>query len=491
MKAPNRHIKYKNYGFAPRIKSGASWRGFIEGLDLMEHEKTLSAGIVISPTERAIKLAVIGRQGEALTLVGSEDLPLADGIRKATERVRQIAGVEVPVVVGVDSAQVRFVDVSLPPVDESQMESLLKVQVETKLPMPVEQMSLAWSQKPGAEGIDCTVAATKAEWVNASMVLPAELTHCTIAAQGLVEIWKRASVGQSRCVLLEQQESRFLMALVCDGRMQSSLVIDAEMGDDTDQVLGELVVQDILQALDGLSIEQGRPSVVILSESAAQSQALKIRLEECGWDAELCSPDEILSQVLAGGEPAVSDLKATGLALLGFSPEQIEYDFSKAIKAETQRRQVQAGALNLRNAIAITLGLVVLSMAFSYWAMKKDVSRMQAVLTEKTDELSAEQILKEQQFRESIARARPDMQDLWEKIQLSQEGVLLDSFEFEKGKPIKITAKGGKYDSVYKFQKTLESQSGISEVKLIEPRYNEKEKKTYFTMTFKYKHFSK
>ena len=116
---------------------------------------------------------------------------------------------------------------------------------------------------------------------------------------------------------------------------------------------------------------------------------------------------------------------------------------------------------------------------------------METVRSETTNDISAEQILKQQQFRESIARARPDMKDLWEKIQVSQEGVLLDSFEFEKGKPIKITAKGGKYDSVYKFQKTLESQNGISDVKLMEPRYNEKEKKTYFTMTFKYKHFSK
>jgi lipopolysaccharide export system protein LptC len=180
-----------------------------------------------------------------------------------------------------------------------------------------------------------------------------------------------------------------------------------------------------------------------------------------------------------------------GLALAAAGDKPVDYDFRQA-EALNQPQQ-SAGNTNtwLRNAIAVTVALMVAALAASYWSMKKDVKLLGEVIAAKHEDLTVQQVLSEQAYREKVARARPDLADLIDRIQQARGDILLDTLEFEKGKPVKISAVANSYDSAYTMQKNLESQNKgvISKVLLVQPRLDQKGK-VNFSITFHYRNFS-
>ncbi|MEJ2647267.1 MAG: hypothetical protein P8016_02510, partial [Sedimentisphaerales bacterium] len=55
-------------------------------------------------------------------------------------------------VVGYDSAGTAFSRVNIPPVDDKEIESMVRLQAESRLPLPADQMELAWRADKGKEG---------------------------------------------------------------------------------------------------------------------------------------------------------------------------------------------------------------------------------------------------------------------------------------------------------------------------------------------------
>ena len=119
------------------------------------------------------------------------------------------------------------------------------------------------------------------------------------------------------------------------------------------------------------------------------------------------------------------------------------------------------------------------------------VRQLRNELAAEAEGLTARAVLERQGYRESVARARLDMLALLTAIQDSRDGLLLDAIEFETGKPIRLTASAGGYDAVYGFQKRLAERPGVSGVRLIDPRLDEKTGQVRFTMQFHYQHFTK
>lgn len=67
-------------------------------------------------------------------------------------------------VVGIDSADVAFYRIDIPSIGEDETEAVVKMQAETILPLPVEQMELAWRRGSVRDGkIAITIAAARRE----------------------------------------------------------------------------------------------------------------------------------------------------------------------------------------------------------------------------------------------------------------------------------------------------------------------------------------
>ena len=70
-------------------------------------------------------------------------------------------------------------------------------------------------------------------------------------------------------------------------------------------------------------------------------------------------------------------------------------------------------------------------------------------------------------------------------------GIMLDSVDFKKGRPVTISGQAPGTDQLYKFQATLLNKKGITKVIIQNTAKDSKTKKLKFTMTFHYKNFTK
>ena len=275
------------------------------------------------------------------------------------------------------------------------------------------------------------------------------------------------------------------------GHLQCSAAIDAEGADIHDGIPAGLLLQDIQTELETMQAECGDGvPVFVLTENAADTflEHLCTQIQDNGWKCEMT-----LSQDLLTPDCNIDAIEAFGLALTAVAGGQSDYDFQKA---ETMDRSDARGtnpASRLYKAAAVTVLLLALALGASYWNAKHEVKLLRKVMATENDSLTVQQVLTEQSYRETVARARPDIRDLFERIDKCRGSILLDTFEFEKGKPVKITATARSYDAAYEFQKKLEAENKnvITAARLLEPRLDQKSNKVSFTITFHYRNFSK
>jgi hypothetical protein len=231
---------------------------------------------------------------------------------------------------------------------------------------------------------------------------------------------------------------------------------------------------------------QQKVPLFILSENPKDDflNHLCEQIQNLGWESKV---------VCLKQDCGIIAIEALGLALAGKTEKRLDYDFRQADQFDQLEQTNAKTGTQFRKAIVITIGLLILALGTSYWKVKKEVSLLDKVMSVSYEDLTVQQVLKEQSYRKTIARARPDIMDLFERIQKCRKGIILDTFEFEKGKPVKITATAPSYDAAYQFQKELEVQNKgiIKSTRLLDPRMDAKGKVIRFTVTFHYRNFSK
>ncbi len=453
-----------------------------------------TAGVKLSATMDAATIVLLQGFGVDIKVAGCETLACSNSLREVWEWLnKQTAGVKVTVVAGVDSSRLRFLDIRIPVVDEPQRYRLIQTQAEAVLPLSADQVDLSWrTEQDSQEGLLCRTVVARKELLQPVLAESERIQAVTPGAVGLVTAWKHFGRNSERqCILLYRREHDFLVAMLRDGHLQRSAVIDAEGADLRNGVPAGLLLQDILAEIEGMSAEcEQKLSLFILSENAQDDflEALYTQIQAPGWKTEITFLEDFSRQG-CGFEA----LEAFGLALTAAADEKVDYDFRRVAALDQPEETNMNAGTQLRKAIAVTIALLVLVLGISYWSMKKDVKLLHRVMAASHEDLTVRHVLAEQAYRETIARARPDIVDLFQRIQKCRGNTSLDTFEFEKGKPAKITATADNYDAAYQFQKELEAQNKnvITKTRLLEPRLDQKGKKVKFTITFHYRNFSK
>ena len=452
-----------------------------------------TAGVKLSATMDTAMIVLLKGAGADAGIVGCETLTCSNHLQNIWHWLdKQTAGGSVTVAAGVDSSGIRFLNIRIPAVDESQQYPLIQTQAEAILPLSAEQTALAWRTERNSNGLFCRVAAARKELLTPVLAGTERVQAVSPEAVGLVMAWKHfGGTVKQPCILLHRRKHDFLAAMLKDGRLLQSAVIDADGADLQNGLPAGLLLQDILTEIEQMEAEFSQKlPLFILSENAQDNflNALCTQIQSPDRKTEI-SPLENLSKQTIGLE----SLEAFGLALAAINAQQIDYNFRR-VETLNQPKEIDINArTKLRKAIAVTIALLALVLGTSYWSMKKEVKLLNRVMAASHEELTVRQVLAEQAYRETVARARPDIVDLFQRIQKCQGDILLDTFEFEKGKPAKITATGNSYDATYQFQKELESQNKnvITNVRLLEPRLDQKGNKVKFTVTFHYRNFSK
>ncbi|HEV56309.1 MAG TPA: hypothetical protein ENN87_02285 [Phycisphaerales bacterium] len=96
------------------------------------------------------------------------------------------------------------------------------------------------------------------------------------------------------------------------------------------------------------------------------------------------------------------------------------------------------------------------------------------------------------QTREQVYEERPDILDVLTKIKESTpDGMLVDSFVFQKGRPVQISLSARSREQVFQFEEKLASQSGISDVQILGSTLNTSTNQVQSKVTFHYLRYTR
>lgn len=412
-------------------------------------------------------------------------------------------------VVGFDSTAVAFYRIDAPAVGEDQIESIVKMQAEAMLPLPAEQMEIAWRQGPARNGkVPITIAAARKKLLQALVdsVRSFEPARILLDCEAIVTAWRTVFSESKQDALVVSLTARSTqLCLVEGGHLSNSVVLDIGLedylqtspnlpggGDLFDQTeVTDRFAQDIRSVLESSGYsEQTHLPVLVLSDGGDAIESIVSCLRSAGLDARVALPEVGILRSQSGFSPAqlYEYRLPIGLALMAIEKPADGLNLFENLYEPTGTKRKDYGLHSLKIAGAIAAVLLTVLAIVSYGldvATEKRLSRL-------TAEAGFKELVQRQTLLKTVAQQRPDLLQLLSDINSGDSrGITLDSFYFKKGQPVSISGQVQDNDQLYDFQKSLLSKKGITDVNIQNTSRDSKTKRLKFTLTFHYKTFTK
>jgi hypothetical protein len=408
------------------------------------------------------------------------------------------------VIVGYNSAGVAFYRISVPAVGEEETASIVKLQAETRLPLPPEQMEMAWRADQMQNGqVSFTVAAARKKPLEdfVGNVRNFQPTKILLDCEGITKAWKTFFDGNDKlAVVMSMATQSTQVCLVEDGRLCNAMILDTGMddlatADQTEQMqTSERFVQDMISVLGlfGCS-DQAELPIFLLSDGNSKHMNIVSLLNSAGLDAQIAMPD--IKELRTPSEIGIEDIYeyrvAIGLGLMAFETSKNELNIFEHIYRPTSQKEKKHWIFSPKITCGIAAAMLVLFIViFSV----VEIARPRAVekhLKASASNADLNGLMQRQKLIKSVAQQRPDLLELLGQINASGEkGIKLESFHFKKGQPVTITGEAPGNEQLYKFEKNLQDRNNIKSVKM-NPSRDAKTKKIKFTITFHYRNFTK
>ena len=410
---------------------------------------------------------------------------------------------EVGATVVLESGGVIFYQIEIPDVEDGQVEAIVEMQIETMLPVARDEIQLA-SRTDRSSGGRRKVTAAIARNEKLKAVVPiakrSQASMVILDCEGVVRAWKELfGGGDGKTVLVNIGEASSQVILADGGRLTCATAIDLGSADLLDSekfsATAELFGRDLAEAIElfGMS-NRSDVEIFVLSDKAERYERLILSLAELGVVAKaaIADPKLLGRQCELGAAEVHEYCDVIGAGMLGLQPNGDELNLLGKLYRPVGTESESAGQISLRRPCIITAVMIVLFLFVCYAIDKAMLSNLKGNLYSSEIEINAGAIIEKENVRKLIASERPDVLDLMTKVNSSgPEGLMLDSFKFQKKQPVTISGRGKSYDQLYEFQKNLMAKSGISEVKILSPNLDEKKNEVSFKITFHYKNFTK
>ena len=408
------------------------------------------------------------------------------------------------VVAGFSTAGTIFHRTTVPDVSDKEIESIIELQAETRLPLPPEQIELAWrANQLQNEQMGVTIAVARKEQLqkfvdNVRCFKPAKiLLNC----EGIVKIWEVFFSGnKDNAVVLSTGSHNTQVCLVEQGRLSNAVVLDIGIEDFSADVTEqqtettERFAQDMRSVLDlfGCSNQDELP-VFVLSDGSASYVSIVSSLRLAGLNARVATPD--IDGLMAKSELSDEDIykyrMPLGLALMAFDEDADELNIFEHLYTPLQKTAQRHWLYAPKASFAIACIMLVLLVIVSYSVDIAGPDSIEKRIEESISDVDMNQLVKRQQLIRTVARERPDLLDLLKLInERGEKGITLTALNFKKGQPVSITGQASSNDQLSRYEKNLQDTKGIEKVNYT-ANTNTKSKKITFTMTFNYKNFSK
>jgi len=410
-------------------------------------------------------------------------------------------------VVGFDSAGVAFYHMKLPAVKEQEMASMVRLQAESWLPLPAEQMELAWRAGRRQNGqVSVTMAAARTEHLREFVAQvrgfePASIIlNCEAIAKACRELFGAA---EQDAVIVSVGESSAYVCLTEDGQLSNAAVLD--MGTDDFSAAGKAAeqtqiagrfVQDMTSVLELFGYAQpAELPVLVLSNASDEVETMVTCLKSAGLNARAVLPQvhKLRSRTGLGLEGIYDYRLPLGLALMGLEAQRKELRIFERLYQPSWEKEKKSwwSSLRITGVMAAVMLAVLVIVSYAVDVASPGVIKKQIRASLSDTEMDA--IMQRQSLIKAVARERPDLLDLLNQVNASGErGIKLTGLHFKKGQPVTITGQAQGTDQLYKFQENLlaKKPKGIKQVQIQNTSQDAKTKKLKFTMTFHYKNFT-
>ncbi len=406
----------------------------------------------------------------------------------------------------VESIGVAFQEFTIPAVGSQETEAMVRMQAETRLPLPIEQMDIAWRTRPGRAGeTSVTLAAARKGLLQsvADQLHQIDPTEMVLEAEALVALWKHLCSHESLdSVLIDVTSRRTLVCNVAEGGLVDATVMDVGWADVEPSLWPreglpseapspfEVFVQDLREILDGYGSEAGAREVYVSTDTPEQVTLLAQCLDAKGLSVAPLQPDQ--ERLVTHSESDTLDLIFEYRLTLGAALACLDSDTKRLRLFD---RYCAAPAQNAKRRRSITPGAAAAVAVIATAIMLAGLYGIDVVKAQRLEELTQgadlRQILQEKAYQKEIARRRLNVLALLQEMGAAEgSGIVLDSLHFKEGQAITVEGRADKEDQLHTFQEGLLGQRGISKVILARPSFDKKTKKFGFTLTFHYKTFT-
>jgi Tfp pilus assembly PilM family ATPase len=485
---------------------------------------TRRSAIAIAQDGARLKAVKLSKQGPTCDILWTKRTEAGDLDWKAFELECGLAAETVgqekngggkTVVAGFDSAGVVFYCIDLPTAGEEELETMVKIQAEARLPLPAEQMELAWRADQARNGkLPVTIAAARKEPLQRFIenVRGFEPEKILLDCEGIVKAWRTLFSGDGRdAVVVSITERKTQVCLAKNGRLSNAVVLDTGTEDlsvtnqdpfafvsgrPTDRTeSAEMFIQDIRSVLELFGYaEPADLPIFVLSDNSNSHEAIVTCLKSAGLNVKVAYPEtaKLDSRTTLSSDDIYEYRVPIGLALTALDGDAGQLDIFERlyIPAGAEKRKFSLYSPIVSYSIA-AVSLVLLLIIFAAVDITgPDMIKKRLGGTGRGTTIH--QLGERLKLIKSLESKRPDLLTLLNQInEGGSQGILLDKFEFKSGRPASITGQAQRTEQLYEFQKNLLAKKGITDVKIQSATPDNKTKKIKFTMTFHYSKFTK
>lgn len=395
---------------------------------------------------------------------------------------------DIKTVTGYGNTGVIFYNIKIPRVNEDKLAGLIRLQAEAKMPLPLEQMGFAWQiRKSNEKQLTVTIAAARKKQLqdfvsNVEIFKPDKIF---LDHEGIVKAWKEFFDGEKQdCLILDITENNTKVCLTENLHLSNAASLDIGTNDllTGNSEITDRFAQDIKNILEMFGLNDlAEPAICVLSNGRSEINQIVSSLNSAGFNAKAVLPDFNSSYKT---EDIYEYRTAAGLAAMALEADGKDIDIFKDIYSPKSGKTNRIRST--KNTAIIAAVTFILLIIVCYLMDKASLK-----VTERYfNSSNCEMLVTRQKLIKQAARTRPDLLKLLDQINSDENnGVLLNSFHFKKGRPVTITGQVANDEQLYKFQESLLKKKGISRV--IIQRARKKEKNLNFTITFHYRNFTK
>jgi Tfp pilus assembly protein PilN len=408
-------------------------------------------------------------------------------------------------VVGLDSTGVAFYRVTAPVVEQQEMASIVRMQAESLLPLPPDQIEVAWRATPSTNGnVDITIAAARREYLHkfAGSVHDFHPGRIVLSCEGIAKAWQSLfSDRQREALLVSIGAQNTQVCLVQDGLVAQAAVLGTGIahlvspGDPTAETqLADAVewfAQDLRTVLGSFGWSEAMPwPILVLSDGGQVIRRIAEALNEAGIPAKISVPEARNLRLPSGFKMQdIYDYRTPlGLSLIALEKPSGVLNLFERIAEEEEQEKATSAWRSVILAGAIAAAAMIALIATVYLTDVAGANRWTALVARPDFEAARQH----QALLKTVARHRPDVLDLLTTLNAGKnDGIVLDSLHFKKGQVVTVIGQAGNTEQMWGFEKNLRAQKDLTNVVIVNPTQDNKTKKVKFTITFSYKGFSK